>query len=77
MTSRVYKTVTEPGLPAGMICTQLNGRQIKILYFIDIALFNSYQLFILSPNLNSFNFHNSFVEIMTQNVNFPIIIGPV
>ena len=51
----------------------------KILYLMEIALSNSYQLLIVmkrgtSPNLSSFYFHSSwiYVEIMTQNVNLPI-----
>ena len=46
VTTHVYKRATEPGLLAGMICTQLNGRKHKILKFMEIALSNSYQLLI-------------------------------
>ena len=44
--THVYKRATEPGLPAGKVCTQPNGRQHKILYFMEITLSNSYQLLI-------------------------------
>ena len=46
VTSHVYKRATEPGLLANTICTKPNGRKHKILYFMDIALSNSYQLLI-------------------------------
>ena len=46
VTSHVYKRATEPGHPASRICTQPNGRNYKILYFMEIALSNSYQLLI-------------------------------
>ena len=55
-----------------------NGRKHKILYFMEIALSNSYQLLISWKGAHlSFYFHYSwfYVEITTQNVNFPI--GPV
>ena len=32
VTSHVYKWATPPGLPVGMICTQLNGRTNLIFY---------------------------------------------
>ena len=44
VTSHVYKRATKPGLPAGKICTQLNGRKYK--FSREIALSNSYQLLI-------------------------------
>ena len=78
-TSHVYKKATKPGLPTNTICTRSNGRKHKILYFMEIALSNSYQLLIwwkggTSLNLSSFYFNNSwiYVEVMTPNVNFPI-----
>ena len=75
VTSHVYKRATESGLPAGTICTQPNWRKHKILYFMEIALSNSYQLLICWKGASSFYFHNSwiYVEIMPQNVNFPIL----
>ena len=36
----------EPGLPAGSVCTQPNGRKHKILYFMEIAMSDFYQLLI-------------------------------
>ena len=46
VTSHVYERATEPGLPAGMICTPHNQRKHQILNFMEIALSNSDQLLI-------------------------------
>ena len=75
VTSHVYKRATKPGLSTGTICTQPNGRKHKTLYFMEHLLSNFYQLLIWWKGAHlSFYFHNSwiYVEIMTQNVNFPI-----
>ena len=84
VTSHVYKRATEPLLPAGRICTQLNGRNKKILYFMEIALSNLYKLLMMKKGDTCQNlvqliyFHNSwiYVEIMTRNVNFLMWPGP-
>ena len=78
VTSHVYKRATEPGLPAGMIYTQ------PIEYIINSYIWWRLHCHILidfwydergtSQNLSSFHSHSSWIymEIMTQNVNFPI-----
>ena len=75
----VYKRATESGLPAGMICTQPNGRKHKNLIFYGDCTVQFLLTFDTmkggtSQNLTSFYFHNSWFywEIMNQNVNFPI-----
>ncbi len=40
----VYKRVKEPGLLAGTICQQFNGGQYKILHFMEMAMYDFYQL---------------------------------
>ena len=62
LTSQVYKRAIKPGLPAGTICTQPNGRKHKILYFMEIALSIYLTTFDMmkggtSQNLSSFYFH--------------------
>ena len=80
MTSHVYKGATESGLPAGTICTLPRGIKHKKLILYGDCTVKFLSIFDMmkegtSQNLSNFYFHNYwiYVEIMTQNVNFPIM----
>ena len=74
-------TIEPHGLPAGTICTQLNGKLTKshILWRLHCPILINFWYYErgTSENFSSFYFHNSriYVEIMKQNVLFTI--GPV
>ena len=75
VTSHVYERATEPGLPACTICTKPNGSKHQILYFMEIGpliLINFWYDERGHISKLSFIVLGFYVEIMTQNVNFPI-----
>ena len=78
-TGLLKSRATEPGLSAGMVCTQPNGRKHKNhLFYGDctVKLLSTFDMMKrgTSQNSSSIYFHNSwiYVETMTPNVNFPV-----
>ena len=63
------KLAVEPGLLAGTICTQLNGRNNKYLQSMEIAPYHLYNFWhdkrVTPQNLYSFYFYNSWFYVVT------------
>ncbi len=79
VTSRPCNLWHQPGLPAGTIGTQLNGRKHRVWYSMEITLSDCCEdrghiSKLVQPFLVCFFNSWIYVEIMTQAAKFPIIL---